>query len=216
MAIVDEGSEQRNASISPSSSANYTIDRTRVTLIDFPSAGFHFARRQARRIVFFNFFRAPRPPLARAIDSMGRNSSRAWWNTGRRAPRGKMIFATPPFAGCREKTMLHKTLPTMRRLTHRFRDVGNGRAPLLRRREHEDARKSGAYSLHRGEKSEVEPFSEKWVEKVSDCTQHAARVPTARRGDARGKGVDDAGRLLPPPPPPRRAASLSKSARARS
>lgn len=56
-----------------------------------------------------------------------------------------------------------------RRCVDGERNTGSRR--LLRRIEHEDecARKSGAYSLHRGEKSEVGPFSEKWVEKVSNC-----------------------------------------------
>jgi hypothetical protein len=92
----------------------------------------------------------------------------------------------------RVKTILHKTPSTSL-------DARRREKHALCRIEHEDARKSGAYSLHRGEKSEVGPFSEKWVEKVSDCTHERARRAFHPR-DVRGRGVagDDAGR-----PPPR-------------
>jgi len=75
MAIVDEGNKQRAMSTSSSSSssslsANYTIDRSRVTLIDFPSAGFHSGR-QAWRIIVFSTLERLSLILACAIDFMG-------------------------------------------------------------------------------------------------------------------------------------------------
>lgn len=121
------------------------------------------------------------------------NSSHTRRNGNPRCFAGKSFYAMP----IRVKTILHKTP------LHRLCSTHVGEKRALRRVEHEDARKSGAYSLHRGEKSEVGPFSEKWVEKVFDCTHERARRARFHPGDARGRGVagDDAGRPPPSPSP---------------
>lgn len=84
---------------------------------------------------------------------------------------------SPPFKKLGNKMLRKKKLGRVRRCRERMHE--RSRLRVLRRIEHEDARKSGAYSLHRGEKSEVGPFSEKWVEKVSDCTHTRTRSAEA-------------------------------------
>lgn len=211
-------------------SANYTIDRSRVTLIDFPKyeiSSLGRSARQALRIVLF-FFPISRTGtrlcvcvyVCRGLDLrcaarvMGFSRGEIFILKIRLAREGMITHEgkrlsrknRPTTPRCRfvSKQYCVKKPPPSTLLDARQREREAHVA--LRRIEHEDARKSGAYSLHRGEKSEVGPFSEKWVEKVSDCTHERARRGVPPGGRARGRGVaGDAGRL----PPAVRAASSS-------
>lgn len=131
-----------------------------------------------------------------------------------RRTRGKLIFAIC-VVGCREKTTLHKTLPTTRTTFPRRRQWTRARARRVtphgaRGREE----KWRVLATSRREKRGRAFLRKVGREGIRLYTTRRARPDRSPR-DARGRGVvdDDAGRLLPPPPPPSRRPCLKARAR---